>query len=353
MLNVMKNSALSAKVHAMQRTTLHKADYEALIQLRSVAEVAAYLKEHTRYAAALDSVNPAMLHRGQMEGLLKAQIMSDILSLLPYFDISNRFFIETMELEEAIEVLKVFLNLLMTGHTEQFSLTGRDLRIGKSVLSARQLAEAADFSALLELLRPTVFYRPLRSFADDPERQTPFYLDIALDNFLAERTDKYTTKYLGAKDAAIVRKAYGAEVDLHNLTYILRAKLRLDMSKEQLYACIIPVYYRLRQGVIAELAECTDYREAVQLIKEKTPYGDAVDLDDRFIEKRVNEYLFAMQRRLLRQNPYSIQIAVGYLALRRFEIKNIVSIIEGIRYGLPPNQIKDYLVGVYGEEESA
>ena len=111
LLSVMKNSALAAKVRAMTKTTLHRADYDALIQLHSVPAVASYLMENTRYQKSLQNVSPSTLHRGQLEQLLKNQTAQDVMTLLHYTDMDSTFFLKALEMQEGIETLKVFLRL--------------------------------------------------------------------------------------------------------------------------------------------------------------------------------------------------------------------------------------------------
>ena len=87
-------------------------------------------------------------------------------------------------------------------------------------------------------------------------------------------------------------------------------------------------------------------------MQEETPYGEAFSLEDRFIEKRIEEYLLKLNRHLFLTNPYSIQAPLCYIYMRRVEIKNIVSIIEGIRYGLSEDAIAEHLIG-YNDGEAA
>ncbi len=350
MLNVMSKSALNTKIHAMRRTTLHNEDYKALIQMQSVSEVSEYLKENTRYGLVLKNINPLTVHRGELEDLLKSLVAMDTASLLPYFDISSKFFTEAVSDETSVDMLKVLINLILIGRGEQFPYPKQELKIGKAVINTEHLLEADNFNELADMLRDTEFYKVLSPFKNNKEMQKSFYIDIALDNFVAVRVDKYARKYLSPSDAALAKATYGAEYDLRNLTCILRAKLRFDTSKEQIYAFIVPVYHKLKKETITELVNSGSYEEAIGIIKAKTPYGNAFDANDRFMEKRTNEYLFNLHRKLLKQYPYSVQCARGYIAQRKFEIKNIVSIIEGIRYNLTPTQISDYLIGQMEDE---
>ena len=345
LLSVMKNSALAAKVRAMTKTTLHRADYDALIQLHSVPAVASYLMENTRYQKSLQNVSPSTLHRGQLEQLLKNQTAQDVMTLLHYTDMDSTFFLKALEMQEGIETLKVFLRLLHIGHPEQIALQAQDIRIGKDSIKMSDLAEIRSFSGFLELIRPTPYYAVFRTFADDPRRQELFYLEVALDSYWAKLICRYAKKYLSDEDAKLALKVYGTEIDLDNLIFLLRCKERFQMDDDEIYACVIPSYYRLTPAAITEIVSAPTIEAALKLIAERTPYGDAFSESDRFFEKRKNDYMARLNRRIYANHPYSLQAAISYAHLRHIEINNIVSIIEGIRYGLPPDAILSHLVG--------
>ena len=341
----MKNSALAAKIHAMTGTTLQTSDYDALMQLRSVPSVAAYLSENTRYQKVLKNIQITTLHRGKLEQLLKSQTLNDIISLLHYTDASSTFLLKALEIQDGIEKLKVFLRLLHIGQPEQVAGYAFDIPFGNEHINAEDLAKLNSFSGLLEFLRPTPYYQALSSFSDDPTRQDLFYFEVALDTYWAKIIYRYIKKYLSEDDAKISLKTYGTEIDLDNLIFLLRCKERFQMSSEEIYACIIPNYYRLKETTITKIVNSTSVSDAQRIINTETPYGSAFNSEDRFFEKRKNDYMAHMHRRILSVYPYSSQAAISYIQLRRIEINNIVSIIEGIRYGLEPKEIKNYMVG--------
>ena len=123
------------------------------------------------------------------------------------------------------------------------------------------------------------------------------------------------------------------------------------MTDQEIYTCIIPSYYRLSESLITEIVNSTSLEQALEIIQKNTPYADAFHPEDRFFEKRKNDYLMRLHRRVYTNHPYSIQAAISYVYLRRIEINNIVSIIEGIRYGLKPEEIRQYLIG-YGKGDA-
>ncbi len=349
---VMANSALNTKIHAMSGQTLHKEDYDALKRLRSVSEVAAYLKENTRYAKALQDVIPAIVHRGRLENALKEQLVSDVEALLPFLDMNKRVFMDVFELEEGVEKLKIFLRLLVSGHPEQFALITEEIPTGHEPISAKEISKLKTFDAFFDFISGTPFYRPLSSFKNDPERQHLFLYEVSLDNYMAELLNRYAKKYLKKEDQKLAERSVGTITDLDNIKFLLRAKLYFAMTDEEIYAGIIPRYYRLKQPTIAKVVAAPSYAEAVAVLQEETPYGEAFSSEDRFIEKRIEEYLLKLNRHLFLTNPYSIQAPLCYIYMRRVEIKNIVSIIEGIRYGLSEDAIAEHLIG-YNDGEAA
>jgi V/A-type H+-transporting ATPase subunit C len=60
-----------------------------------------------------------------------------------------------------------------------------------------------------------------------------------------------------------------------------------------------------------------------------------------------DDYFYAMHRRNLRAHGGDIGVALSYLYMKKTDIKNIITIIEGVRYALPTRDIAGFLVG-YG-----
>ena len=344
--------ALATKVRAMTATTLHKRDYDAMAELHSIPAVACYLHDHTRYQGVLRDCAISNLHRGKLEQLLKNQIQNDIRALLHYTDMESTFFLKLLEAQESIEKLKLFLRLLHLGHPEQILEENVDVFVGKHHIKNTDLAQIKDFSTFIELIRPTPFYRALCSFHGDFSRQDSFYLEVALDTYWAKMVKHYTTKYLSGNDAKAALRIYGTEFDLENLVFLLRCKKRFAMSNEEIYACMIPYQYRLRKETITHVVTSATLDAAHKVIGEETPYAKAFSANDRFYEMRKNEYLFRLYQRMLTTYPYSVIPAICYVHLRRLEINNIVSLIEGIRYGHSPEEIKGTLIGYSSGGES-
>ncbi len=342
----MSNSALSAKVHAMRGKFLTDKDYDSLMNMKSVPAVAAYLIENTSYKDAFHGVLPMELHRGRVEQLLREHLRSDLKRMTPFMNRGSKRFSELIEIGEGIEKIKVCLRLIGIHHPESISEYVFQLSEGKGGISGAT-TEAESIDDFIELLRNTPYWAALAHFKGRPERQRLFYMETALDAYFAGLVTKYAKKYLSEQEAKSVIKLYGTEFDLENLTFLLRCKKNFNMPKDEIYASIIPSYYKVKKETIAHIVDSPSYSDAIAVIKSETPYGRAFSEADRFIEKRQSEYFSRVLNRAARINSYSVEASICYINLRRIETNNIVSVIEGIRYGIYPEQIKTYLIG-YG-----
>ncbi len=348
---VMKNSAVYAKVSAMKGRALSDADYNLLMNMTSVTEVAKYLSAHAAYADAFVSRNTSNMHRAAIERCLREHLRCDIERILPFMDSGAKKFMEIFSLEEGISKIKLCLRLIHINHSDKIGEYMSKVLRGKREISADEAEGIDSIDAFIEMLRGTPYYTPLSVFCGKPNLQEPFYMETALDTYWANIVYRYAKKYLTSDEAKSVIKVYGTEFDLQNLTFLLRCKRTFKMTDEEIYASVIPKYYRLKGSTISKIVKSASYSDAISIIADETPYGLAFSEEDRFIEKRQSEYMADMKRRMNYAPRFSIQSPICYIHLRRTEIDNIVSIIEGIRYQLGSEKIAEYLIG-YGRKEA-
>ena len=70
---VLSYSGLSTKIRAMQSRLTTMDQFEEILQLSDVTQVAAYLKRMPEYSSRWDALDENTLHRGQIEKLLKKE----------------------------------------------------------------------------------------------------------------------------------------------------------------------------------------------------------------------------------------------------------------------------------------
>ena len=72
MLRSFSNKAIATKARAMYGARVTQADYEELMKKRTVGDAAAYLRDNTHYREVLGQIDPAAIHRGQLENMLRS-----------------------------------------------------------------------------------------------------------------------------------------------------------------------------------------------------------------------------------------------------------------------------------------
>lgn len=335
----MTNSALTAKVHAMSGHLLTADDYDVMMGFKRIYQISDYLTENPTYSDVLKGTHGRDIHRTELEQILHYNLEYDVKRLLPFMQRGAKKFIEVIGLEGTISKIKLCLRLIRMGHPEQVFEYKDDFTDFKL---PSEINSVDDF---IQGLEGTLCYEPLKIFLNRPELQHTFEMETALDSFWADYMLKASDKYLSPDERKPIRKVFGTEFDLSNLSFLIRCKRTFDMTDAEIYSSIIPRYYRLTEATVSKIIKSPSYDAAIEIIAEETPYKAAFSAEDRFIEKRLTEYITRIKKHCYNANAYSILSPLCYIHLRRNEINNIVSIIEGIRYKLDPDTIKDYLIG--------
>lgn len=336
---IIKNAAANAKIHAKLKNSLSAQDYEKMVAFSTVSQLAAFLKKNKDYNEALQDVSPETVHRGELERRLKSVISRDIQSLLPFSGASSKAFLSLFEMRNEIWNLKILLRLLFQPN-ENFAGYS-----SAGTLPYAKLFRAKTFEEFVELLQGTIYYKVFQPYLAQPARQTLFELETALDIFYQDITFAYIEKHLSKDEAKIALKAYGTEVDLQSILFIIRAKIYYGFTAEQILPYVTGKRFRLKEADIKALAEAKDKEHALEAAK-NTYYKELFEGGLNGIEGKVSAYSLKMHKKGFKLKPYSLESVLCYIKIREVEIQNVIMITEGIRYGLPPQEIKSYIIGM-------
>jgi len=336
---IIKNSAINTKILSMKHSSLSEKEYETMSRLSSVSEVAAFLKTNTRYSYVLKDIDTSSIHRGVLESLLKGQIKYDIKSILSFSPKSAKFFLKILSTKEEIDNIKIFLRYLLTENTDSYKRE----TIFTSPKIFTKLKNTNNFKEFTEALADTEYYIALKPFIDFPERQNLFELEMALDRFFSYLCTKYIKKHLSKADAKSLIQSFGIQSDLDTIMFIMRSKNYYNFSPEQIYSYINLNFFRLKNQNIKNMVMANNQKEIINILK-ITPYKNIFSESLSFFEKNVHKYKLKVNYSLYKKNPHSTEAIQFYIYFKEIEIKNITTIIEGIRYGLAPEEIIKHLI---------
>jgi len=148
---------------------------------------------------------------------------------------------------------------------------------------------------------------------------------------------KAQKRFLKGVNKDIATAVHGTEIDMQNIIRIYRLKTHYKPMKELIYKYILPINYKISSEMIMKMIEADNERTLLALIK-STCYGKHF-LEKQNDQESIYEAQSLVYRRVKKKYSNSIAPIICYLFKKEMEIKNITSILEGVRYSLAPHEI--------------
>lgn len=339
-------SALSGKSRAMFRRLLKETDYNELMKKRSVGEIADYIKSNTHFSDSLEEEDPLTIHRGHLENVLRRSLMEDYGKLISFSTGNVRNFIRVMYMRHEIESLKLLFRTYASGPGNQGLLNDSLLSLSRCArISIPKLAASRNAVEFVAGLEGSDYYPLLRPYISDDGAFQLFNIEMRLDSYYYDRIHDAMKSAFSREDERIVNRLYGVEIDLFNMLTIYRGKVFFQMDRDVINSYLIPYYGTVSKQEKTAMLDAKD-RDELHVLIAKTKYAEAfTGKDERWYELNIQNYLYRVNGALFRQEAFSIACVLAYLTLRECELKNIVSLIEGIRYRLPAETLSQYLIG--------
>ncbi|HHW03636.1 MAG TPA: V-type ATPase subunit [Thermoanaerobacterales bacterium] len=338
-------AAVNTKIRAMEGDFLKREDYMNMLQKKSVADVTRYLKDHTSYGKLLGDIRIDNISRRDLEDILKRNMIKNMDRLMHYFRDDYRDFIRSLYIKYEIEDLKSLARAIFNGkkpETMEKPLTF----LGKySRAEAEKLFKSTTIKNLIYSLEGSEFFEVLKPLLDG-KRENLFRFEMALDmgyfSIIQNRRQK-----ISAKDREVLKKWEGMVADLYNIQWIYRGKKFYRLSPEELLNYTMNFGDKLTFTDRKAMCYAKNLDELYRMTMD-SGYGFLFKKEeisrDIYMERRINRYIYYKLKALTRKYPMSIIQTIGYVWSLEFEIRDIISIIESIRYELPPDETRKFLV---------
>lgn len=327
--------ALTTKVKAMYGKRLRYADFVRMAQMGSVDEVYADLRQNPVWGPAVSRLGgDSKVGRARLEASLREQIRKEYVRLIPFIPQRDRELMDFPVLRSELGGLLFTLTRLQAGWSKEMeALPDRFILHSKTDESALPLC--TDYDGLLEATRDSIYYDPLLRLRP-AEGDLPDYTVTETRLFsvyYGHMLDVVKKRYEGDVRKTL-QKSFGTQVDMINIMHILRMK-RFFPEADDILSVLFPLSYKLRPEQIQAMC-AAEGADGVLAVVAGTPYAKAfrnVSMAD--LQQIYDETLFRLCRRQLMMGKSSIYSTVAFLNLRVLEMKELITVIETVKYQAP------------------
>lgn len=338
-------NATVARTRAMHGKRLSDADYRELAGKNSVSEVAEYLKKNTQYASALANINTATVHRGHLESVIRRYSFDRYINMCDFQQLGKeQFYNYLIVLSEIREILSIILHINADSSDEYISAMPAYL-IGKTQISLIELAKAESMKDILLVVRHTGYYNVLKTVPCDEKGHVDYLsCEIKLRTFyyqwLTDTVKKDFPKSVASELLDLIR----TQIDLINIINAYRMKKHYGLSSDEIETRLLPFYKKLSRKVRAELFENESSEDFLSAFS-KTYYGKDIDFEQTGnFEIQIRKIQSRMARKALAFSQSAAVSIYSLVFLNDIEVKNIITIIEGIRYGRSSDSILSMII---------
>lgn len=350
MLENLSALAIVPKARAIAARRLSQSDYDELMRRRSVIEVVAALKSHPYFEKSLAGLGSGggETHREQLEQALAKDVFYKYESLMRYSFRENHFgafFLVRCEVNEILAKLQ----LLSRGAKSQYIIQMPGFLASHTRFSLLDLARAKSVSECINVLSGTPYAAVLRGCLPLNGAE-PDYLDCerALSQHYFDFCLTKLREDLRGRVREETKQLFVCEAEISNLDLIFRAKAFFphSLTPERIRALLVPVWGILTQRQMEALADTETLDEFLQRYNASRAavyYGSRSATDSLSADVRGHSRLYATAEHLLRFSNAPQPVLAAVLCLADLERSNIINVVEGVRYGLPPEKIAVFL----------
>ena len=337
-------NAVLALSRAFYGKRLQDADYDALVGCKTLGEFAAYLKAHTEYVDIL-SASGTLMTAEALEELVAKQQFEHFATLCRFeLAIGNRFYQYFLLKNEIEQILRCTVSLL-SGNSEIYLLQMNPFLDKHVRIDLFALGRANSLQEVLIALKRTPYERVYRSCLSSP-RVSYLTFELAFQSFFETAVKELVKDCFEGAERKALSELICASFDVKLISAIERT---LRSYKDVLPLSEVPLQTMVTMTRFSpnEIAAFTkfDYADSFLRSLQKSCYKDWFSFENpRSLEQQLSASLTALCKKQIRYSVYPGVVMFCYLLLSQVQTENLVRIIEGIRFQIPAQTLRDGLI---------
>lgn len=333
-------SAVNAKLHARKKALLKAGDLERLMEFQSVAQMAEFLKKQYGYDKLVEELTVEEMHRTQLEVQIHRYNVLEIEKILYYFSGAYHNFFKTMLMEYEISDLQLILRGISRDE-DMIELSKHFVHSEKyTKLDYEKLLAAKNITQFAEALQGSIYYDALKTMTQEDVTKREFHMEMKLNMLMYGELIACADK-LSKTDKEIVKQRIGMKIDYYNVQWIYRATKYYDISPEEILIYSLPDGNAIGYPKLKKLCYCKNMDSFKELANHYLPYPIFDGTADTFLARSIESKLYKL---INNKDTQTIETPLSYIYTLDAQLKDLIAITEGIRYQMPKEDIKKYLV---------
>lgn len=350
---------LSAKLKSRISKTMPPEAIDRLVKSRSLPEAVQFLKG-TVYAPIEESFSKTGDLRAG-EALINARELELYTGLFRFLKEPELGFICALSLRFEVEKVKDAARLWFESRVRGRAIDGRSGYIYRQTIAnafdVDAVINAADADALVAALEGTPYAAIAREHIQTVvSGRSIFPFEMALDRFYYDRIFAAASR-LRARDRDIAERVLGIDVDMQNVSWLVRFKGFYHLPADKALGYLIPRGRAIDAASVAQMYGGDDRAGSAaagslgfELLAKKyggfgALLGKGGDASARLqlMESALRQITLAEAGRSLAGYPFSIGVVLAYFAREREELRTIMTILNAKNYSLSEERIRNAL----------
>jgi V/A-type H+-transporting ATPase subunit C len=340
------NNAIMTKAKAMYGKRLTEEDYQALINKKSIPEIAAYLKNQTHYKECLANVNESKIHRGYLEMLIRQDQFVRFSRLIRYANAEDEKGFFRYGILKA-EVLQILLCARMLKNKDNVQMIAKlPIYFEKHiVIDLDELTKVKALPDLLNVLRKTPYYDIVFQYISGSIETFDYTsLETALMSYYYQEVLSMVDSNSKIKDPEAIHDIFKTGIELENITKIYRMKRYFNATPQQINEVLTPTYFKISEKQLKTMINELDDVRFLEALG-NGPYGKYINPSNFvFMEYHTKVITHYMHKKYMNFTVDPDLVLLCYMNLAETEVQNIVDIIEGVRYRIPVERMRNLLI---------
>lgn len=330
-ISAIKYPSINAKLKGMYAKRLKNDDLQDLAKQNNLKSAVAILKNKSSSLNILSED----ADREQIEKVLNGEIIYDIEKIVKYLDKNDTQIFNLLISKYEIRCIKKAIKLLYSKNEYD-----ENIKIWTNTIftDLKGLESIKSIDEFFKIINNTKYKKILKKYFENKDTE---YSIFEIENEL----DKMYLKsiYNSEGNNKNLKKMIGAKIDFTNILWIYRMKKYYNFSEDKIEKSIIDINYALKKNQILLLVKAKNIEELNELLK-KTVYSNIATDDIYELECNMKKYLHGLYIKNFKSNLLSINCIYSYLNLVELENKDIISIIEAVRYGIDKEKLLKKLI---------